>query len=107
MDFLVKRADLRESKFEDLARPELGDGQARLRIKKFAFTANNVTYGAAGDLIGYWNFFPAPGEWGRIPVWGIAAVDESRHQDLPEGERLYAGRDDIFWVVVGIQLWGS
>lgn len=89
MDFIVNRQDLREARFVSAAAPALADGQARLRIKKFAFTANNVTYGAVGDLIGYWNFFPAEEGWGRIPVWGIAAVDESRHGDLPEGERLY------------------
>lgn len=89
MDFIVNRKNLREGKFETTAAPELADGQARLRIKKFAFTANNVTYGAVGEMIGYWNFFPAEEGWGRIPVWGIAAVDESRNPDLPEGERLY------------------
>lgn len=89
MDFIVNRENLRESRFEANAPAELSDGQVRLRIKKFAFTANNVTYGAVGELVGYWNFFPAEEGWGRIPVWGIAAVDESKHPDVPEGERLY------------------
>ncbi len=31
----------------------------RLRVDAFGFTANNITYAAAGDLIGYWTFFPA------------------------------------------------
>ena len=26
----------------------------------------------------YWNFFPAPEGWGRMPVWGFATVAESR-----------------------------
>lgn len=89
MDFIVNRENLRESKFEASAPAELSDGQVRLKIKKFAFTSNNVTYGAVGELIGYWNFFPAEDGWGRIPVWGIAAVDESKHPEVPEGERLY------------------
>lgn len=89
MDFIVKRDNLREGRFESNPTPALQDGQARLAIKKFAFTANNVTYGAVGEAIGYWKFFPANEGWGRIPVWGIAAVDESRHPDLPAGERLY------------------
>lgn len=89
MDFLVNRQNLRETRFESNPSAPLADGQARLKIKKFAFTANNVTYGAVGELIGYWNFFPAEEGWGRIPVWGIAAVDESRCPDLPVGERLY------------------
>lgn len=89
MDFIVKRDNLREARFESSPSPALEEGQVRVRIKKFAFTANNVTYGAVGESIGYWKFFPATEGWGRIPVWGIAAVDESRHAELPEGERLY------------------
>ncbi|MEE8543133.1 MAG: DUF2855 family protein [Gammaproteobacteria bacterium] len=26
--------------------------------KKLAFTANNIGYAGAGDLLKYWNFFP-------------------------------------------------
>ncbi len=89
MDFLVNRENLREGKFDTDAPAPLRDGQVRLAIEKFAFTANNVTYGAVGELVGYWNFFPAEPGWGRIPVWGIAAVDESKHPDVPEGERIY------------------
>lgn len=89
MDFLVERSNLRRTRFEEGPSRPLADGQVRLRIKKFAFTSNNVTYGAVGEMIGYWQFFPATDDWGRIPVWGIAAVDETRHPDLPEGERLY------------------
>ena len=36
-------------------------GQVLLRIDRFALTANNVTYGVAGDQIGYWQFFPPSG----------------------------------------------
>ena len=89
MDFIVERENLRHGKFESVPSAPLSDGQARLAIKKFAFTANNVTYGAVGELVGYWNFFPTEAGWGRIPVWGIAAVDESKHPDMPEGERVY------------------
>ncbi len=89
MDFIVDRQDLRSCRVVSPPSAPLADGQVRLRIKKFAFTANNVTYGAVGDMVGYWNFFPAEEGWGRIPVWGIAAVDESGHAELPVGERLY------------------
>jgi uncharacterized protein DUF2855 len=43
----------------------------------------------AGDLMGYWGFFPAAAGWGRIPVWGFGDVVRSRHAALPVGERLY------------------
>ena len=37
----------------------------------------------------YWNFFPAPEGWGRMPVWGFATVADSRVEGLPEGTRIY------------------
>ena len=52
-------------------------------------TANNVTYGAVGEMIGYWTFFPAPEGWGRIPVWGFGDVVRSQHGSVAVGERLY------------------
>lgn len=69
---------------------ELAPGQVLVRVDRFAFTANNITYGAVGDSLGYWSFFPAgePG-WGRIPVWGFGDVVRSTHAGVPAGERLY------------------
>jgi hypothetical protein len=67
----------------------LGDGETRLAISGFALTANNVTYGAFGDAMQYWNFFPAEAGWGRIPVWGFADVVESRLASVAEGRRVY------------------
>jgi hypothetical protein len=52
-------------------------------------TANNVTYGAVGDMVGYWNFFPARDGWGRIPVWGFGEIVASAHDALSAGERIY------------------
>ena len=88
-DFIVDRADLREGKFVTTQLPELDPGQILLRVAKFALTANNITYGAAGDTIGYWRFFPARDGWGRIPVWGYADVIASKNDALPVGERVY------------------
>jgi len=68
----------------------LSDGQVLAKVLKFAVTANNVTYGVVGDRIGYWTFFPASEDsHGIVPVWGVAEIVESRHPDLPVGERLY------------------
>ena len=60
-DLLVDRADLRRTTLVD-ADPDvaLAEGEALLAVESFALTANNITYGAAGDMIGYWKFFPAP-----------------------------------------------
>lgn len=89
-DLLVDRADLRRTQLAPMD-PEapLADGAALLQIESFALTANNVTYGAVGDQIGYWRFFPAPEGMGRIPVWGFARVLRSKAPDAPEGLRLF------------------
>ena len=67
--FEVRRDDLRTTRFVD-------DGGGNARVDRFALTANNVTYGVMGDLLSYWEFFPAGDRgWGRIPAWGVAEVD--------------------------------
>jgi hypothetical protein len=61
-----------------------------LRIDECALTANNITYAAFGEVMRYWQFFPAADqEWGRIPVWGFADVEQSRAAGIAEGERVY------------------
>lgn len=68
----------------------LENRQARLRIRQFALTANNVTYAAFGEAMKYWQFFPAGGpDWGVVPVWGFADVVESRSADLAVGTHCY------------------
>ncbi len=92
MHFLVKRDDLRRCRFVPAEAPdqvELADGQALLRVDRFGFTANNVTYAVVGEMMSYWNFFPAEPGWGRVPVWGFAEVARSRVEGLPEGERVF------------------
>ena len=92
-EFQVKRRDLKSHRIVESEPTALQPGEIRLAIDKFAFTANNLTYGAAGDLLGYWRFFTAADntddEWGIIPVWGFADVVESNVEDVPVGERLY------------------
>jgi len=88
LDFQVRRKDLRQTGFETVTlvcRP----GEVLCRIEKFALTANNITYGVFGEAMQYWNFFPAPEGWGRIPVWGHTEVIESKHEAIAKGERLY------------------
>ena len=91
VDFLVRRDDFRTTRFaaSDAASLAPANGQALLRIDRFAFTANNVTYAAAGDLLNYWSFFPAEAGWGRIPVWGFADVVASCCVGVSEGARFY------------------
>ena len=92
--FLVDRDDYRTTRIVEFAPTALDAGEVRLRVDAFGFTANNITYAAAGDMIGYWTFFPAPETdddvtWGRVPVWGFAEVVESRCDGVREGERLF------------------
>jgi hypothetical protein len=91
-DFVVSRSDLRRTAFVPAghtADTALGSGEILVRITRFALTANNITYGAVGEMIGYWTFFPAAEGWGRIPVWGFADVIRSANPGISVGERLY------------------
>ena len=85
----VKKSALTETQIHEEALPPLGDGEIRLSIESFSVTANNITYAVIGDMFGYWNFFPAEGGWGVVPMWGHAVVEESRHPDIAVGERVY------------------
>jgi hypothetical protein len=73
--------------------PPAGEGDIVVKIESFSFTANNITYAAAGDQLGYWQFFPPSGDdtegWGIIPVWGFAEVIASKADGVPVGERLF------------------
>jgi hypothetical protein len=91
VNFLVDKSDLNRQTFEYSDSPDgLGEGQIRLAVDKFALTANNITYAAFGDVIGYWYFFPCVDEkFGRVPVWGFADVTESRVDGISVGERFY------------------
>ena len=88
----VRRASFGETRLQTMAPGDLGDGQIRLRIDSFAVTANNISYAGAGDMLGYWDFFPAdddPQTWGRVPAMGWAEIVESKVADLPVGGRYY------------------
>jgi len=90
MDVLVRKGALAQTKLRELAEPPLADGDVRLKVDVFSLTANNVTYGAAGDFLKYWQFYPSGEEgWGRVPVWGFATVIESRSPTTKVGERVY------------------
>ena len=89
MDFLIARGDLHETGLDESAAPVPGAGEAVLAVERFGLTSNNITYAAFGEAMSYWNFFPAPEGWGRMPVWGFATVAESRVDGLPEGARIY------------------
>ena len=88
-DFLVKPGDLRECRVAESEVPELEAGQALLRVETFGLTANNITYGVFGEMMSYWDFFPAEDGWGRVPMWGFAEVERSEVDGVEPGTRLY------------------
>jgi hypothetical protein len=88
-DFLVKRSDLRECRIVESMVPELEPGQTLLRVDSFGLTANNVTYAVFGEMMSYWDFFPAANGWGRVPMWGFAEVERSESTDVEPGRRFY------------------
>lgn len=90
LDFLVSKDRLADIRLSATSSHPLASGQTRLRIEKFALTANNITYAAFGKAMSYWDFYPSTEEgWGRIPVWGFATVSESLCPDIAVGERFY------------------
>lgn len=89
LDFLVNKSDWKQHRFDDAPAPEIGDGQVLFRVDRFAFTANNITYALAGDMLGYWRFFPAPEGWGRLPTMGFGDVIASNHPDVALGTRCF------------------
>lgn len=90
MDFEVRRDDLHDTRIVERPPAALAEGEARLAVKRFGFSANNITYAVFGDMMRYWTFFPTDDGWGRIPVWGFAEVVESAGATgLDEGELVY------------------
>lgn len=117
--FAVATSELATTLLIEQPLPVPAEGELLLKVDRFAFTANNITYAETGDSIGYWRFFPAPqerpqggaasspppeggldarggpavrGGWGVVPVWGFADVLASRHEAFAPGERVYG-----FW----------
>src|SRR5712671_4304082 len=91
-DFIVARHDLQqcksiETKLADAA--VLPDEALLVKVTRFAFTANNITYAAVGDRLKYWQLFPAPKDFGIIPVWGFGEVIASKHPNVAKGEILF------------------
>lgn len=85
----VDRRHHRDTRVVETSLGQLPPGQVRFRIERFAVTANTVTYATVGDTLGYWDFFPGPPGWGRVPAMGWAEVVASAHDGVSVGGRYY------------------
>ena len=74
--FIVGRTDLRRTRWQEQPAVPLAEGAVRLRIDRFALTSNNITYGAFGEGMSYWSFFPT-GDAGH----GLHSGVGLRHRD--------------------------
>ncbi len=91
-DFVVARNDLAQCKVIETQLPDtatLLDEALLVKVTRFAFTANNITYAVMGDQLKYWQLFPAPKDFGNIPVWGFGEVIASKHPAVTAGETLF------------------
>ena len=91
-DFIVIRNDLQQSKVIETELPDaaaLPPDALLLKVTRFALTANNITYAVIGEQLKYWQLFPAPKDYGIIPVWGFGEVIASKHPNVAVGETLF------------------
>jgi Protein of unknown function (DUF2855) len=91
-DFIVARDDLQQCKTIETDLPDADRLPAEallVKVDRFAFTANNITYATLGEQLKYWQLFPAQKGFGNIPVWGFGDVIASKHPGISEGERLF------------------
>jgi hypothetical protein len=91
-DFVVARNDLQQCKVIETPLPDaaaLPDEALLVKVTRFAFTANNITYAVLGDHLKYWQLFPAPKGFGNVPVWGLGEVIASKHPGIAAGETLF------------------
>lgn len=90
LDFQVDRDDFRNCRVvPGAATDPLASGQVLFKVDRFALTSNNISYAAAGDMLNYWGFFPAPDRWGRIPAMGFGDVIASENAEIKVGSRCF------------------
>lgn len=92
----VAHGNLSTVRVVNTAGEALNHGQARVRVDAFSLSSNNISYAVFGDMMRYWDFFPAGAAdegdatvWGRVPVWGFGEVVETTSADVTVGERFF------------------
>eukprot|EP01111_Echinosteliopsis_oligospora_P017412 TRINITY_DN7523_c0_g1_i1.p1 TRINITY_DN7523_c0_g1~~TRINITY_DN7523_c0_g1_i1.p1 ORF type:complete len:388 (-),score=99.03 TRINITY_DN7523_c0_g1_i1:50-1213(-) len=96
---VVKQTDIQQPMLINSPLPHLKPEQVLIRVEKFGFSTNNITYAALGNHphFRYFEFFPIPADTekklseshGNVPVWGFGTIFQSTHPSLKVGERIY------------------
>ncbi|MFT6048276.1 MAG: hypothetical protein ACI9WC_003996, partial [Arenicella sp.] len=72
IEFQVRKDNFAKTQLVESIAAPINDGEVRIAVNSFSFTANNITYAMMGERLSYWQFFPAIGDdaqaWGVIPV---------------------------------------
>lgn len=90
LEFHVDKKAWQKSRFvETEVSTGLAPGQVLFRVDRFAFTANNITYAVAGEMLRYWDFFPKEAGWGCLPTMGFGDVIASTHEGVAVGTRCF------------------
>ena len=87
--FLVNKKEITKHIFQEVNTSELVEDEAILKINQYAFTSNNITYAVVGEMMKYWNFFPAEEPYGVVPVWGYAEVIASKNEKMKVGDTYF------------------
>ncbi|TLW91711.1 DUF2855 family protein [Saccharomonospora piscinae] len=89
-DLMFHRNDLTRHEVRQARPVSLRQGQVRLAVERFGITTVTATYALFGDSpLRFFDAFPAPMEFGRVPVWGFARVVDSRADGIAEGDRFF------------------
>ena len=90
LDFIVDKSAWNKTRFvETEGSTDLAAAQVLFRVDRFAFTANNISYAMAGEMLRYWYFFPKEEGWGCLPTMGFGDVVASTHEGVAVGTRCF------------------
>jgi hypothetical protein len=88
-EFVVSQSDPTKVRIAESIVRETQVNEILVRIERFGFTSNNITYVALGKKFQYFDFFPVGKEEANPPVWGVATVVDSLCNTVEVGERIY------------------
>ena len=90
---LVRQDALATTTLRSTEPTALADGQVRVRVDRFALTANNITYAAMGEMLEYWRFFPSgEADWGRSAAFLERQAATTSSQTFGMAGRFSRGR---------------